>query len=544
MPREVSDHSLKQINRAYLSNLKEDELLGLSIKMLHDLKEAREQLNQNSSNSSKPPSSRPQWEKTSSAGPERSSSDSEDKTTDALAAPDKSIVTTDENHEEVTAPTHPEPQEVKKAAVRRKPGKQVGAPGYGRTWCPPISVTINHQATHCAACEAALGEAATHVSYTAFDSVDIEWGTPECPGVSVIVTRHMLYDSICRCGHSTRARPYQHEADSNYPEVVLGEWRLIGPKLASLVVHLRFRWRLSVRRTQELLQELLGIPLSVGALHQCTEEAAAGAAPLEEKLVEELLAESGTDLAALHADETGWKEGNKLLWLWVFVTSLTVYFKIGRRSRETFNNVIGSAFEGWLMSDGYNVYRHYAKRLRCWAHLIRKARGLVESLDSEGGAFGKLTLDLMHYLETAIYAWREGGGVPGVTTDEIRTRYQQELAEFRRRCVDYSLSAHEKTAALAKEFLNDWDAIFRVIDHPWLPLTNNEAERSLRHWVILRYISHGTKTPTGSQAFALLASITATCRLRGASSLAYLADVITAARSGLTLPSLPLAVGV
>jgi hypothetical protein len=62
MPQQLKDHSLKQLNSHYLAKLTPEELLHLSTKLLHDLKEAREQLNQNSSNSSKPPSSRHPWE--------------------------------------------------------------------------------------------------------------------------------------------------------------------------------------------------------------------------------------------------------------------------------------------------------------------------------------------------------------------------------------------------------------------------------------------------------------------------------------------------
>jgi hypothetical protein len=32
-----------------------------------------------------------------------------------------------------------------------------------------------------------------------------------------------------------------------------------------------------------------------------------------------------------------------------------------------------------------------------------------------------------------------------------------------------------------------------VLDHPELPLTNNAAERALRHWVIARRLSYGTR---------------------------------------------------
>ena len=61
--------------------------------------------------------------------------------------------------------------------------------------------------------------------------------------------------------------------------------------------------------------------------------------------------------------------------------------------------------------------------------------------------------------------------------------------------------------ALAREFLLDWDVIVRQLAEPHLPLTNNDAERTLRHWVIARHLSHGTRTPSGSRAFSVLASV-------------------------------------
>jgi len=74
---------------------------------------------------------------------------------------------------------------------------------------------------------------------------------------------------------------------------------------------------------------------------------------------------------------------------------------------------------------------------------------------------------------------------------------------------------------------------------PQLPLSNNAAEQALRHWVISRYISHGTRSEEGSRAFAFLASVIETCRRRGASTWQYLGTVIGAARRGLQLPTIP-----
>jgi transposase len=80
-----------------------------------------------------------------------------------------------------------------------------------------------------------------------------------------------------------------------------------------------------------------------------------------------------------------------------------------------------------------------------------------------------------------------------------------------------------------------------VLKHPQLPLTNNEAERALRHWVIARRISYGTRTEQGSRAFALLASVIETCRKRKISPWPYLTSVIAERRKGNDAPPLPAA---
>jgi hypothetical protein len=71
------------------------------------------------------------------------------------------------------------------------------------------------------------------------------------------------------------------------------------------------------------------------------------------------------------------------------------------------------------------------------------------------------------------------------------------------------------------------------------PLTHNEAERALRHWLILRRIGYGTRTMVGSRSFALLASIIDTCRKRKVSPWPYLAEVIARGRRGQEAPALP-----
>ena len=301
----------------------------------------------------------------------------------------------------------------------------------------------------------------------------------------------------------------------------------MGPTLSSLIICLSLRMRLSRRRIREFLQDWLGIALSVGCINQCITEGGRAASALEEELIAEI-----QQAGLLYADETGWKENGRLLWLWVLRTATVTLYIIGRRSWDVIADVM-AGFGGWLMSDGYGQYRKYGKRLRCLAHLIRKAKGLAESCNPEAAAFGENMLAAFALLIEGIYAAR------GDPTLDLPEKFAQELAQLKILCEQHREHQHEKTKKLARELLNDWAAIWNILAYPQLPITNNVAEQALRHWVIARKISYGTRTPQGSRAFTALASVIDTCRQRGISPWPYIATVIAARRKGNDVPPLP-----
>ena len=58
----LSDHDLRQIDGEYLGALPPDKLVEVSVKLLQDLKEAHDRLNQTPQNSSRPSGSYAPWE--------------------------------------------------------------------------------------------------------------------------------------------------------------------------------------------------------------------------------------------------------------------------------------------------------------------------------------------------------------------------------------------------------------------------------------------------------------------------------------------------
>ncbi|MCP4270199.1 MAG: IS66 family transposase [Candidatus Brocadiaceae bacterium] len=511
----LNEHELRQMDDRYLKSLGHEELLQITLLLLNDVKQLREHLKQNPDNSSRPPSTREPWFETTSEDQEE-----EGETTNTEELDSSSIEEKPETSEDKQPPA---------SNQRRKPGKQEGSPGHGRKQKLPVTNEVIHRATECAACGDQLKEDSEFIARTGHYVIDIKIGNENKPGIQVTNTKHIYGDTICSCGQVNHTKPNRCDKETDW-DVELTEWHLVGPLLMSLICFFALRMRMSRPRIKEFLQEWLGIELSTGTINQCIHESGRAVAPLKEQLIEELI-----NSGLLNVDETSWKEKGNLLWLWVFVTTTVVIYIIGSRSKETIEMVLGGKFEGYLMSDGYHAYRQYLKRLRCWAHLIRKAQGLTESLDKEAQIFGEMALNVLKTLMEAIYRARDG------TVGCLVETYSEFLEEFKSSCEKHKNCKHEKTGALAREFLNDWDAIFRVLSNPYLPLTNNEAEQALRHWVILRKLCYGTRTPQGSRVFALLASVIDTCRKRKVSPWLFLSKVISERRQGNLCPSIPAA---
>jgi IS1 family transposase len=530
----LKEQELLQIDEKFLQQLLDKDpnaLVGLSVQLSNDLKEALERLNQNPTNSSRPSSSLAPWDKGRSDPDEKESTEDDE----SIPIEKNDDSTTEEPADEDDSDNKKKTDEQDSSSEKRKAGKQRGSQGFGRTQRLEITAIEHHHCDDCPICKTDLSS--VEKSYTGFQTVDIIYGDVDSPGIQFTNTQHFYYAGKCpHCGLESRSEPARAAANNtDWKEVGLTEWRLIGPSLAAMIVYLSMDMYLTRRKIKRFLDDLFGLEISTGTIQNCIVESARALAPVEEQLVEELLNES-----LLHADETSHKEAGVLLWLWVFITATTALFFIGYRSKEIFNNLLvscSSTFDGWLMSDGYLVYRDYPKRLRCWAHLIRKARGLCESYTEEIRAYGNQMNEHLESLMDAIYKAREG---PNEGKVSILGTHKALLEKLKALCEEMSESSHKKTSELGKEFLNDWDAIFRILDYPLWPLTNNEAERALRHWVIFRKITQGTRSEQGSRALALFASVITTCRLRNSSPLLYIRDVIQLRRQGQDVPKLPL----
>jgi hypothetical protein len=115
---QLSRYDLSQLDEGYLAKLPEAQLRALSAKLLADLKAAHERLDQNPTNSSRPPSSRAAWESEDRGDPPDKPEPSE--------SADQSATAGDEEAQARPKKSGGEPRPSEETAQQRRAGQRPG----------------------------------------------------------------------------------------------------------------------------------------------------------------------------------------------------------------------------------------------------------------------------------------------------------------------------------------------------------------------------------------------------------------------------------
>jgi transposase len=399
----------------------------------------------------------------------------------------------------------------------RKPGAQPGHPGSGRRLLPieRVDAVIEHLPESCARCGRSLAERPARGPVRRHQ-------VAELPETAVVVTEHRLARRRCSgCGALTRAELP--------PEV--GRERF-GPRLQGAIATLAAGFRLSRRQVVDACRELFGSEISVGAVDAIL--ARQGIALREPT---ERLCDAVRGSPALCADETGWKQAGERRFLWGAFTDRAAVLRVApSRHREEAEELLGET-EAIVSSDRWWAYDHLdpARRQLCWAHLLRDFRFHAESPLPHQREFGEACLAIA---EAVFSTWRE------FQRSGDRRRLRREISPLQRELRELCEAGKRKSTktryhrGLARNLLKTWPALWSFVEHEGVEPTNNRAERGLRHAVIYRKLSQGSRSAQGALATERLLSAAISCRLQGRSLFAYLAEVAQASTSGRPAPAL------
>ena len=182
----------------------------------------------------------------------------------------------------------------------------------------------------------------------------------------------------------------------------------------------------------------------------------------------------------VHADETGWREDGVNGYVWTFSTPTERYFLRRGRDKGVVDEVLGESFDGVLVSDFYAAYNHYpGLKQRCWVHLLRDIHEL-KALCPENTELAQWAGAVRQLHDRA-----KAYAVAGV----------QPASDYRRFVSPNQLMLESHLLSLCRPF-------------------SNAAERSLRHLVISRKVSGGTRSEQGTESKMTLASLLGTWRAK------------------------------
>lgn len=154
------------------------------------------------------------------------------------------------------------------------------------------------------------------------------------------------------------------------------------------------------------------------------------------------------------------------------------------------------------------------KHALCWVHAERALRKIIPANEQEGNDLAKI-LDLIwtYYSELKDYKNNQ--------SDEKKHLLDKKFDEIMNTSTSGFL-----IAPVLKKFRDNKKKLLAVLDNPTVPIHNNLAESDLRHTVIQRKISGGTRSDLGRMARDVFVSLFKTCQKNNISPWKYLIDRI------------------
>ena len=259
----------------------------------------------------------------------------------------------------------------------------------------------------------------------------------------------------------------------------------------------------------------------------------------------------------LHMDLTPWrlmdnKGGSKMWHLASLSTDRVSWFAINPRKNHKVVAWLLKGYCGIVVSDGDAAIQKLERaRSRktldlweddrdtpdylcagCWSH---GRRSLFEA-EKHGSPVGECLDDIATLFEIEWEA-EEIAGATGQSIEEVRSRLRNTKSRAIigkiRKWVDQQSPPPKTAFAKGVTYLRkQWRYLTVFLEHPQLPLDNNQAERRLRDCVLGRKNHYGSRSMDGIHAAEVMYSLAGTCALRGVDPYGYLIRAVRAAQAG------------
>ena len=297
-------------------------------------------------------------------------------------------------------------------------------------------------------------------------------------------TKHLIHRCYCKnCDKIVEAEFYDALPNARF-----------GLKLMLLVLILKLDCRIPSNKVTSILSSVFGIKLSDGEIYnilrQLSEALGDYYSEIEKRIKEALIK---------NIDETSWRVNGKNNWLWIFINKeVALYVVDKKRSSKVPIKILGNQEGKTIIEDRFSAYNELARvsgceQQLCWAHLLRNSKDLAEHYRE-----AKYIHKRMKY----IYEKAKAG------------EKKEQLLHWMELIASRTYRSTEVFKFVKSVCRNHRENLFRFVDNPEIDSTNNRAERGLRHAVVIRKISNGSRSEDGAEITARLLSVLQTMKLQ------------------------------
>lgn len=424
--------------------------------------------------------------------------------------------------------TKPKPKQ-KKPGRRKKP-RRGGQPGHQRQLRDPlpperVDETIDYtieddQIQHLGLTPTGEFEVIQHI---------------ELPETPVHVTEHRL-------------TVYQDARGNLYlPDVPELKRPIFGPRLLATIGWLKSVGHCSYSTVEAWMEDVLQVPVSRGYLAKlCTGTISASLADAYDELTVAIPQQD-----QLGSDETSFKDNGKKHWIWcITAATFSVFHIAASRSRSVLEDLVGEEFKGCLNFDYFSAncsfaWNFWIKAQYCWAHLIREIRFLEKHPDKQTKEWAEQLLDRSRRMFSA---WHRRDEMTAEGFHRSMHTHRDRFLELIRKPPSTKEAANLAARFAIVEYVDaessqtgQYDLsqdYFRFMFVEGVEPTNNHSEQQIRHCVIDRRITQGTRGAVGQRYHERMWTAIATCKKQGRNFFSFLEESIAAKLQGHQAPSL------
>jgi transposase len=322
---------------------------------------------------------------------------------------------------------------------------------------------------------------------------------------------------------------------------------IFGPRLLAMIGWLKSVGHCSYSTLEAWMEDVLQVPVSRGYLAKlCTGTISASLAEAYDELTEAIPRQE-----QLGSDETSIKNNGKRHWIWCITAATFSLFHIAAsRSRQVLEKLVGPEFAGYLNFDYFSAncsfaWNFWIKAQYCWAHLIRDIRFLEKHPDKKTRAWAGQLLARSRRLFSA---WHRRDEMTAEGFHRSMLTHRDRFLEVVRKPPPTKEAANLAARFAVVEYLDEESSqtgrydlsqdYFRFIFAEGVEPTNNHSEQQIRHCVIDRRITQGTRGEAGQRYHERMWSAIATCKKQDRNFFDFLLTSITAQLNHTPAPSL------